>query len=125
MRGRNGITQCANILALAYKGLTIHDTLYRLEDGTIPFLDILALKHGFQTLSRLAGPMTLVSQHTFSLARYVHGKLSDMKHSNGTPVCVLYCDGDFMDPSKQGGIVNFNLLRPNGDFVGYSEVRHI
>ena len=54
--------------------------------------------------------------------RYVHNELSAMTHFNGTPVSVLYCDGDFTDPATQGGIVNFNLLRPNGKFVGYSEV---
>ena len=45
-----------------------------------------------------------------------------MKHYNGAPVCIIYCNENFTDPSKQGAIVNFNLLRPNGDFVGYSEV---
>ena len=48
--------------------------------------------------------------------------MSGMRHGNGRPVCVLYCDSDFNDPSIQGGIVNFNLLRQDGRFVGYSEV---
>ena len=54
--------------------------------------------------------------------RYVHDGLSAMRHGNRSPVCVLYCNGGFTDPSTQGAIVNFNLLRANGDFVGYSEV---
>ena len=41
----------------------------RLEDGTLPFLDILALRHGFATLSRLAGSMATVARHTFQLAK--------------------------------------------------------
>ena len=45
-----------------------------------------------------------------------------MHHFNGSPVCLFYCDGDFTDPSVQGAIVNFNLLRANGDYVGYTEV---
>lgn len=43
----------------------------RLEDGTIPFLEIVALEHGFQTLSRLGGPMSLIEEHTFTLARLI------------------------------------------------------
>ncbi|CAI7996368.1 Molybdenum cofactor sulfurase, partial [Geodia barretti] len=97
----------------------------RLEDGTIPFLEILALEHGFQTLSKLAGPMTGIADRTFTLAKYVHDKLSVMKHYNGAPLCIIYCHENFTDPSKQGGIVNFNLLRPDGKFVGYSEVSNL
>ena len=32
----------------------------RFEDGTVSFLDILALRHGFQALDRLAGKATLM-----------------------------------------------------------------
>lgn len=35
---------------------------------------------------------------------------------------MLYCDTDYEDPSSQGAIVNFNILRADGSFVGYSEV---
>lgn len=42
---------------------------FRLEDGTLPFLDILALRHGFATLTRLGRSMEAIQQHTFSLAR--------------------------------------------------------
>ena len=45
-----------------------------------------------------------------------------MRHGNGRSVCVLYCDTDYEDPNSQGAIVNFNLLRADGSFVGYSEV---
>ena len=30
--------------------------------------------------------------------------------------------GTFEDSRSEGAIVNFNLLRPDGSFVGYSEV---
>lgn len=35
---------------------------------------------------------------------------------------MLYCDTDYEDPSSQGAVVNFNILRADGSFVGYSEV---
>ncbi|CAH1241418.1 MOCOS [Branchiostoma lanceolatum] len=97
----------------------LHD---RFEDGTLPFLDIIALRHGFDTLEKLTGGMLQVSQHTFSLARYVYLQLTSLKHHNGHPVAVVYADTDFDDITTQGAIVNFNLMRANGDFVGYSEV---
>ena len=37
-------------------------------------------------------------------------------------MCVVYSDTDFEDRHTQGAIVNFNLLRADGQFVGYSEV---
>ena len=54
--------------------------------------------------------------------RYIHDRLSAMQHYNGAPVAELYCKNHFKDPSTQGAIVNFNLLRSNGNYVGYSEV---
>lgn len=94
--------------------------MFRLEHGTLPFLDILAVRHGFESLKMT--PDT-ISQHTFSLARFTYTQMSTLKHSNGQPVCVLYHDQtNFVNPSKQGGVVAFNLKRPDGSYVGYSEV---
>ncbi|KAK5644280.1 hypothetical protein RI129_008125 [Pyrocoelia pectoralis] len=97
----------------------------RFEDGTLPFLSIIALKHGFDTLQRLKLSMDNISCHTFSLARYVYSNLKLLRHSNRKPVAVLYHDSDFDSINSQGGIVNFNLLRPSGEYVGYAEVLHI
>ena len=41
----------------------------RFEDGTLPFLDIIALRHGFKTMIRIGKTMDNISQHTFQLAR--------------------------------------------------------
>lgn len=96
---------------------------YRFEDGTVPFLSILAIKHGFDTINRLNLNFDIISQHTFSLAQYVYRNLSVMHHFNAKPAVILYHDTIFENREHQGGIINFNLLRPNGDFIGYSEVR--
>lgn len=64
----------------------------------------------------------VISQHTFSLAQYVYRNLLVMHHFNGNPAVILYHDTIFKNRDHQGGIINFNLLRPNGDFIGYSEV---
>ncbi|XP_067008145.2 molybdenum cofactor sulfurase 2 [Anabrus simplex] len=97
----------------------------RFEDGTLPFLSIAALRHGFDTLQKLTGSMNNITLHTFSLARYVHHSLMLLHHSNGSPVAVLYSDTDYEDRETQGNIVNFNLLRSNKEFVGFMEVLNI
>ena len=67
--------------------------------------------------------MTSVQQHTFTLAKYVHNKMAAMHHGNGSTVARIYCHGEFDDSKQQGPIVNFNLLRSDGSYVGYAEVR--
>ncbi|XP_069687555.1 molybdenum cofactor sulfurase 2 [Periplaneta americana] len=94
----------------------------RFEDGTLPFLSIVALRHGFDTLQQLPGGMKGVSDHTHALAKRLFHALLMLHHSNGAPATVLYCDSDYESACTQGGVVNFNMLRRSGEFVGYVEV---
>ncbi|XP_037082509.1 molybdenum cofactor sulfurase-like [Pollicipes pollicipes] len=94
----------------------------RLEDGTLPFLAIAAVTHGLDTVRRLAGPMKAVSAHVFGLAQYTYRHLSALRHSNGSPVVRIYSDTEYDDIETQGGIISFNLLRPDGAFFGSTEV---
>lgn len=96
---------------------------FRFEDGTLPYLDIVGLNHAFSVYEKLTGCMTAVLNHTHSIALYTYNNMSAMKHLSGQPLCKIYCKTDFKDKTRQGPIINFNLLRTNGDFVGYSEVR--
>ena len=41
-----------------------------MEDGTLSFLDIIALEHGFKVFYRLVGSMEDARAHTCFLARY-------------------------------------------------------
>lgn len=95
---------------------------YRYEDGTINFLSIVALRHGMDWQARAGFTMPLVSRHCFSLASYTHMQLRRLRHSNGQAAVHVYADTGYDDPDTQGGIVNFNMLRDNGEFVGYMEV---
>ncbi|XP_060524505.1 molybdenum cofactor sulfurase 3 isoform X2 [Cylas formicarius] len=97
----------------------------RFEDGTLPFLSIISVRHGFDTLKRLNLTFDVISQHTFHLARYLYFQLVSLHHCNGAPVAKLYHETGFEDRSYQGGIVNFNLRRPSGHIVGYAEVLHM
>ncbi|GJQ69281.1 putative sulfurates the molybdenum cofactor [Trypoxylus dichotomus] len=96
-----------------------------LQDNHTSVLDILAIKHGFDTFKRLNLDMDVISKQTFSLARYVYYQLIKLHHFNNEPVVVLYHDTIFEDCTHQGGIINFNLRRSNGEYIGYAEVLHI
>ncbi|KAM9364512.1 molybdenum cofactor sulfurase isoform 2-T3 [Pholidichthys leucotaenia] len=94
----------------------------RFEDGTVSFLDIIALNHGFESLDRITGGMHNIQQHTFGLARYTYILLSSLCHGNGRPVARLYTEGHFDSPITQGAILNFNLVDSKGQIIGYSQV---
>ncbi|XP_061851337.1 molybdenum cofactor sulfurase [Colius striatus] len=94
----------------------------RFEDGTVSFLDIIALKHGFDALEKLTGGMEKIKQHTFALAHYTYTVLSTLKYANGAPVVRIYSDTDFSNPDVQGPIINFNMLDENGEVIGFSQV---
>ncbi|XP_078093152.1 molybdenum cofactor sulfurase isoform X2 [Mustelus asterias] len=94
----------------------------RFEDGTISFLDIIAVNHGFNALDKFTGGMQNIMLHTFSLARYTYIILSGMRHTNGTPVARIYSDNEFETPDAQGPIINMNVLDEKGGIVGYAKV---
>ncbi|XP_028411385.1 molybdenum cofactor sulfurase-like [Dendronephthya gigantea] len=98
---------------------SLHD---RHKDGTPPFLEILAVRHGFQSLRQLTTSTSVITKHTFCLAQYVYNNLKELKHYNENRVCECYCDTEFKSSSLQGPIVNFNILRSDGSYVGYAEV---
>ena len=66
--------------------------------------------------------MDLISKHTFILAQYFYNNLLILHHENGKPLAKIYSDTDYTERAFQGNIVNFNLLRNNGDYVGFIEV---
>ncbi|ESO86189.1 hypothetical protein LOTGIDRAFT_235545 [Lottia gigantea] len=94
----------------------------RFEDGTLPFLDIIALRHGFDAIEQFGGGIHNVSHHTFTIAQYLHHHLCQLYHYNDTPLVVIYGNGNFSDINTQGAIVNFNLKRCNSEFIGFAEV---
>lgn len=89
----------------------------------MPFLSIASLRYGFDTLSKLT--MDKISKHVFSLAKTLHHSLLTLHHRNGKPVVKLYTDSDYEDRDTQGGVVTFNLIRSNGEYVGYMEVMNM
>ena len=66
--------------------------------------------------------MKAISEQTFNLAKHVHDTMSNWQHSNGSPVAKIYSRSHFDSHEVQGPILNFNLLRSNGEYIGYAEV---
>lgn len=108
----------------------------RFEDGTISFLSIAELRYGFDALRSVLpkpaqgspappyGDISPITNHVWSLTHYLYEEMSAMKHSNGAPVFRIY--GKHAEGSKyQGGIINFNVLYPDGSYMGYHDVQYL
>ena len=66
--------------------------------------------------------MENVKHHVFNLARYAHHSLRSYKHVNGEPVAEFYMQDEPWHVDTHGSIINFNLLRSDGAYVGYAQV---
>ncbi|CAG8511216.1 10979_t:CDS:2 [Paraglomus brasilianum] len=95
------------------------------EDGTINFLNIIALSHAFAAFHKLYNSINYVNMHTSTLISYLYSQLSVMKHYNGAPICEIFSSRDFHNPKMQGPILNFNFKKPDGSWVGYAEVEKL
>ncbi|XP_076928561.1 molybdenum cofactor sulfurase-like isoform X2 [Bidens hawaiensis] len=94
------------------------------EDGTLSFLNIASIRHGFNILNTLT--MVSISRHTSTLARYTRNMLLALKHANGQDVCKIY-GLEYLKTvhSGLGPVVSFNLKRADGSWVGPSEVEKL
>ncbi|KAI5811490.1 pyridoxal phosphate-dependent transferase [Peziza echinospora] len=115
----------------AKRNVTPHE---HLEDGTLPFHSIFALDAAIAVHERLYGGFANICSHTTALARYMHKRLSSFEHYNQQPACAIYSESylhaDSEIPSHQwamhqGPLITFNLRRPDGAWVGYSEVEKL
>ncbi|KAK1989822.1 MOSC N-terminal beta barrel domain-containing protein [Colletotrichum falcatum] len=93
----------------------------RLEDGTLPFHNILALDAALNVHAELFGSMVRVASHTSFLTARLYDGLFDLKHGNGKPVCTIYSQ-----PSNESGpILSFNMRNPAGAWVSLHEFEKI
>jgi len=98
-----------------------------LEDGTLPFHNIIALNAAIETHERLYGGkdcMSRISRHTTFLAKRLYDALIGLKHENGAPVCRIYNGisgpSTYGDAKTQGSTISFNVMRDDGTFVPYT-----
>ena len=95
----------------------------KFEDGTLAFLDIIALQHGFAFLRDALGGVGAIQKHVHALTRHLYARLSALRHGNGAPLAVIFGAHDHANPrAAQGAIVNFEVLDPAGALVSYRTV---
>ena len=99
----------------------------RLEDGTLQFHNIIALKSALQTHEELFGTLEQISKHTADLATRLYSGMTSLKHGNGESVCVVHkhTKPTYGDCKAQGPIVAFNLRDSKGDWVSGTEVEKL
>lgn len=90
-----------------------------LEDGTLPFHNIIALGHAMAAHERLYTSQNMASHHTARLAQYLYESMASLYHADGSPLCVIYKDtkATYGDPSSTGPTVAFNLRYADGSWV--------
>jgi molybdenum cofactor sulfurtransferase len=103
---------------------TLHESL---EDGTLPFHNIIALNAAIDTHEKLYGPdpMSTISRHTSFLGKMLYVKMSSLVHPNGVSVCKIYtnpAESTYGDSTTQGATVAFNIVSADGSFVPYTSV---
>ncbi|KAJ1974725.1 hypothetical protein H4R35_003474 [Dimargaris xerosporica] len=116
----------------------------RLEDGTVNFMDIVALRSAYERWAILFPDQQLVTRHTASLTAWGIAQLAQLRHFNGHSVCQLYLEPEVLDTvvdlgltaerlpttmaklaQRQGPILCLNLRRADGSWVGYTEVARL
>ncbi|KAI4912703.1 hypothetical protein J4E90_006109 [Alternaria incomplexa] len=115
--GTTEMTTCLGESWVARKNSSLHA---RLEDGTIAFRNILALKCAIMTHRALFGGLEEVSTHARWLASILHDRLTSMTHYNGALVCQVYKSREthYQDSQRQGPTIAFNIQRSNGAYIG-------
>ncbi|KAK6387416.1 hypothetical protein LTS17_000684 [Exophiala oligosperma] len=99
-----------------FKGTNIHDFL---EDGTVPFHNIVALGHAIQAQNQLFGSAVTISNHAACLSKWLFDELSHLRHANGEPVVIMHKDegATYGDTQTQGPIIAFNIKKADGTIV--------
>ncbi|KAH7494500.1 pyridoxal phosphate-dependent transferase [Fusarium oxysporum f. sp. albedinis] len=94
----------------------------RLEDGTLPFHNIVALDIAMDIHRRLFGSMDQISSHTSYLTQRMFQELSNMRHANGAPVCKIYTAASSdKNTLGNGPVVSFNLRNSQGAWISLAE----
>ena len=92
----------------------------RFENGSIPFLEIIAIDHGFDYINGIGG-WNFVESFTLGLREYAYNQIRSLEYRNGNKLALIYQDND----SNYGPIVSFNLLEDDSNYIGYAFVNKI
>ncbi|KAI9784002.1 MAG: hypothetical protein M1839_002947 [Geoglossum umbratile] len=103
---------------------SLHD---QLEDGTLPFHNIIALDTAIDVHQSLYGSMESISEHTSVLAKSLYEGLLRLTHGNGESVCKIYKESssDYGNKKSQGPVVAFNIKNSRGAWASNSEIERL
>ncbi|KAK3988103.1 putative molybdenum cofactor sulfurase [Cladorrhinum sp. PSN332] len=97
----------------------------RLEHGTLPIHNIIALDAALDIHKVLFGSMRDVSAHTASLHKRLYRGLKSLRHGNEKPVCVIYS----LDPVEEevwtGPVIAFNVRNGQDAWVSLAEIEKL
>ena len=94
-----------------------------LEDGTIPFHNVIALGLALKTHPLIYGGMKNISRHCQFLAAKLRQSLLNLRHRNGISVCRIY--GEETYSLSYGPVIALNIKDSQGSYVGVSEVEKL
>ncbi|KAH6675526.1 molybdenum cofactor sulfurase [Halenospora varia] len=108
----------------SFKDNSLHESL---EDGTLPFHNILALDAAIEIHKKLYGSMECIAKHTAFLAKRLYDGLVSLRHGNGEAVCVIYSPGFSSGKARntQGPIIAFNVRNSRGAWVSNTEFERL
>ena len=115
--GTTKMIACTEKLCVVRKDTSSHD---RLEDGTTPIRNILALACAMDGHDRLFGGMEQISKHTAWLAHTMYKRLETLRHANGMSICHFYraSSSEYDDPKSQGATIALNFRNDDGTWLG-------
>jgi molybdenum cofactor sulfurtransferase len=100
----------------------------RLEDGTLPIHNIIALDIAMRIHGSLFGSMSAAASHVSYLARRLHQGLEQLRHQNGVQVCQIYSHspGRSLNGAPSAGpIIAFNIRNQAGAWISLAEVEKL
>jgi molybdenum cofactor sulfurtransferase len=115
--GTTEMIACTDKLCVMRKDTSPHD---RLEDGTTPIRNILALACAMDGHKHLFGGMEQISKHTTWLAHTLYKRLDRLQYANGMRVCHFYkaSSSHYGDPESQGATLALNFRNDDGTWLG-------
>jgi molybdenum cofactor sulfurtransferase len=95
-----------------------------LEDGTLPYLDIIAVSLAIDKFEKLTFNIgfKLIESYMDYLTKYCFKSLTELIHFNRKPLVEIYRKSY---SSKYGPIIAFNLKDSSGNYIGYTLVNKL
>ncbi|KXH56545.1 MOSC N-terminal beta barrel domain-containing protein [Colletotrichum salicis] len=104
------------------KSMFLHE---RLEDGTLPFHNIIGLDAALDVHAELFESMARVASHTAFLRNRLYDGLASLKHRNGLPVCTIYSERRNDVSVGSGPLISFNIRDSAGAWISLYELEKL